>query len=261
MRSADTLPAASALQGTPVIKWPAEATESAAREPGCSHSEQLRLLYAGDDEDTRVRLVNTLGNLELVFARDAYDALCRINSCPFDLYIIENWLASWAGVSLCRDIRKDDPHVPVCLLTSTMSESMDRARRAGANVCLSKPLDERLLDEHVGTLLETAGRRNVSARDAGLTAARQEIQSRRLAVGEAVFSEQFAAGLKRVARRKAQEAFRQAGGTMISFQRSWEFVWRAAYMSRSLDGLELPECSIAPSTSVPLGQDQSGICA
>jgi len=186
----------------------------------------LRALCVGTDVGAQETLTHALTNLELVFAEDAYQALSRINAGPFKLYVIEYWLPNWSGLSLCREIRKEDPHVPICVVSASARSDIDaRARRAGANAFLAKPVDERLLDAYVGTLLETAGRRNMSARDAALRAMREEVARRRAALGEQVFSNEFESALKRVACRKAREACREAGGTIAAFERSCAFLW------------------------------------
>jgi len=116
--------------------------------------------------------------------------------------------------------------VPICVLSaSAQPQTEARARRAGANAFLIKPFDGRVLDAFVGTLLETAGRRNMSAQDAALRAMREEVARRRAALGERVFSNEFESALERVACRKAREAFREARGTMAAFERSCALLW------------------------------------
>jgi DNA-binding response OmpR family regulator len=150
-----------------------------------------------------------------------------MHASAFDLYIVEFWLADWAGVSLCRDIRKADPHVPICFCTAAAGPQDEaRARRAGASSYIRKPVDPRILCARAWTLLDSAADRSESARGAARAAVQQELKKRLAALGPTVFSDQFANTLERISRHKAKQAFLDAGGTLASFEWTWVELWQ-----------------------------------
>ena len=184
------------------------------------------VLCVNGDAETRRILGEALCAHELVLAPGAYDALRRINARASDLYVLEFWLPDWSGVSLCREIRKADPHVPV-FLTASSAQSQDegRARRAGASAYFPKPIDAQLLKEHATRSLDPATQRDKAAGEAAHAALEHELEKRFRVLGGALFNDRFDETLKRIARRKAQEAFLGAGGTLASFERRWDALW------------------------------------
>ena len=192
-----------------------------------SHSPEKRtVLCVNGDPDARRTLSEGLCTHELVLASGGYDALRQINARPFDLYLLEFWLPDWSGVSLCREIRKVDPHVPVFFSTSyAQAQDEARARRAGANAYFLKPVDPQLLKEHATRFLDLAIERDKAAHEAAHAALEHELAKRFAVLGSTLFSASFDATLKRIARRKAREAFLGSGGTLASFERRWDALW------------------------------------
>ena len=188
--------------------------------------EKRTVLCVNGDPDMRQTLGEALCAYELVLASGAYDALRQINARAFDLYLLEFWLPDWSGVSLCREIRKVDPHVPVFFSTSyAQSQDEARARRAGANAYFVKPVEPQLLKEHATRFLDLAPQRDKAAHEAARTALEHELEKRFSVLGSDLFNDRFDHTLKRIARRKAREAFLGAGGTLASFERGWDALW------------------------------------
>jgi len=191
------------------------------------------VLCVNSDSGTRTVFQDALPGYQLVFASGAYEALRSFNSPAFDLYVLEYWLPDWSGVSLCRHIRKVDPHVPVCFCTSTARpEDRQRAERAGANIYVVKPADPQLLNAEMCALMESRARRNEAACAAALAAIRQQFERRFAGLPDGTSCDQVENALKRSVRSQATDAFLAAGGTLAGFERVWELLcsdaWRAA---------------------------------
>ena len=203
-----------------------------SNEAGSQKLEKRTVLCVNGDPDTRQLLSEPLCVHELVLASGAYDALRRINVRAFDLYLLEFWLPDWSGISLCREIRKVDPHVPVFFSTSyAQSQDEARARRAGANAYFLKPVDPQLLKEHATRFLELATQRDKAAHEAARAALEQELEKRFSVLGSDLFNDRFDHTLKRIARGKAREAFLGSGGTLASFERRWDALWAQRSLS------------------------------
>ena len=88
-------------------------------------------------------------------APSAYEALKHHNATPFDLYLLDYWLQDFTGPRLCRDLRRDDPHVPIVLCSSTSGDGEQRRGiAAGATAYLCKPIEPTALTRNVRALLE-----------------------------------------------------------------------------------------------------------
>ena len=191
------------------------------------------VLCIGQDPATCEVMQHVLAGHDLVFASNANEALRRLNSRPFDLYVLEYWLPDWAGASLCRDIRKVDPHVPVCFCTTAARPGdRQRAERAGASAYVVKPVDQQLLEAELSMLMVSLAARNDSARQAARSTLRQELEKRFAAVDDAMHFQQFEAALKRTAHRAVRAAFLANRGTLAAFDAAWETLWREAWSTR-----------------------------
>ena len=190
------------------------------------------ILYVDSDDCVRDVVGNALPQYELVFAGSGYEALRHINSRAFDLYALDYWLPDWSGISLCRHIRKTDPHVPICFCSSAnRPEDQQRATRAGADAYILKPLDRELLNDQVSILTKARSRCNEgAARHAAFLALAQELERRFAALPPTTICDQLEKSLKRVARSKARSAFLLAGGTLAGFERIWNPLWANALM-------------------------------
>jgi len=192
-------------------------------------NQQTAVLCVDGEPPSRDVVRDALQDCELVVAPNGYEALRSINSHVFDLYILEYWLSDWSGVSLCRDIRKADPHVPICFCTAAdQPDDRRRAERAGASAYLVKPLSPQVLYAETSTLLALSGRRIERARAAAALVIQQELERRLAALPYGPFSEQVEKALKRSVRMKARDAFLSAGGTVAGFERLWEALWIAS---------------------------------
>ena len=192
--------------------------------------QQQRVLCVEGNSEAASALRQVLGGYELVFASSAYEALRRLNSRAFDLYVLEYWLNDWSGVSLCRDIRKVDSHVPVCFCTAAAQpEHRQRAKRAGASAYFLKRANPERLNAEISMLMQSSARRNEESLRAALVAVEQELKRRFAALPDGASSDEVEKALKRNARTKARNVFLEAGGTLAAFERGWEPLWSDAW--------------------------------
>jgi len=116
-----------------------------------------RVLCAEDDQETSSMLSNLLGliNLEVVTAMTFAEARDKIESEPFDLYLLDNWLpGGGSGVELCKIIRETEKDAPVLFYSGAAYHSdREEAIKAGAQAYLIKPSDIGMLVETVKRLL------------------------------------------------------------------------------------------------------------
>jgi DNA-binding response OmpR family regulator len=115
-----------------------------------------RVLCVEDDEDTCKMLSSLLGliNCETSTAATAAEALDKIATEHFDLYLLDNWLPGGSGVKLCLKIRETDTSTPIIFYSGAAHESeREEALAAGAQAYLVKPLDVSLIVETVKKLL------------------------------------------------------------------------------------------------------------
>jgi CheY-like chemotaxis protein len=193
-----------------------------------------RALCVDPDEETQFALRQALAGYEVVCASGAYEAIRSITVQPFDLYFTEYWLPDWTGVALCRDIRKSDPHVPICFCTAAdRPEAQQRAQRAGATAFFLKPPQMEHISGEVAALLQLRGFRNKFARTAALEAAAGEISRRAETLKGKRLTNSIEQTLERVCRRRASEAFLRAGGTLGAFERTWNDLWSLTFPAAS----------------------------
>jgi CheY-like chemotaxis protein len=115
-----------------------------------------RVLCVEDDEDTCKMLSGLLGliNCETSSAATAAEALDKIATERFDLYLLDNWLPGGSGVELCRKIRETGTSTPIIFYSGAALDSeREEALAAGAQAYLVKPLDVSLIVETVKKLL------------------------------------------------------------------------------------------------------------
>ncbi|MBD0373875.1 MAG: response regulator [Pyrinomonadaceae bacterium] len=113
-----------------------------------------RILCAEDDNDTcsMIKSLLDLIGCEVVTVGNYAEALDRINSDRFDLYLLDNWLPGGSGVQLCEKIRARDPEKPILFYSgAAYPADKQEAMEAGANDYLIKPGE-------VGSLVETIKR-------------------------------------------------------------------------------------------------------
>ncbi len=181
-------------------------------------------------------LKQALAGFRVVMAPNGLEAVRIKNQAVFDAYIIDYWLPDWAGVALCRDIRKTDPHVPIVVYTSASSEYAQRAFRAGAMAYLNAPTDAVAFRERLGALIRISDIHDLRARVEMERVILEELQRRAMVAKERTEAAMVQAegAIERAARGKAEKAFLAAGGTLGGFERSWPHQFAAARERDSL---------------------------
>lgn len=113
-----------------------------------------------DDNPENLKLIlmllATCGH-ELVTATDAIQALAVIERQRPDLILLDLQLPGMDGLELTRRLRANEQtrSIPIVAVTAyAMKGDEDKARDAGCNNYLVKPIDKRLLREVVKSYLE-----------------------------------------------------------------------------------------------------------
>jgi two-component system response regulator MprA len=91
---------------------------------------------------------------QVSFARDGCEALELVRAVVPDIVITEILVPRLDGLSVCRRIKNDPDLAHIAVLVFSILAASDRAREAGADAFLMKPLEERRLLETVQSLLE-----------------------------------------------------------------------------------------------------------
>jgi DNA-binding response OmpR family regulator len=189
------------------------------------------VLCVGNEQEDRGLLDVVLGDHELTFAKNAYEALRQFNTRSFDAYVLDYWLPDWNGPSLCRELRKIDAHGPVVFCsTAAADQHRVRAMRAGATAYLVKPIEPNELRGKLRALLSLADLESLRARVEEEHAIADEIARRMKEVQDSVERARLLSNqaLERVARIKAYQAFVERHGTRAHFERWWPQVFDTA---------------------------------
>jgi DNA-binding response OmpR family regulator len=189
------------------------------------------ILCIEDDAESRNILQAILADHRLVFAGNAFQALSHVNSEFFHGYVLDYWLPDWSGPSLCRELRKIDPHAPIVFCTAAARDAdRNRALRAGANAYLCKPIEPQVLRSKLRAFLTLAEMESLRAKVEEERAVQNELQ-RRLNHAQArieVAKELVASSIERTAKAKAYKAFIEARGTRAHFENWWPNVYQSA---------------------------------
>lgn len=111
----------------------------------------LQLLLVEDKPATRATLLALLEQtaFRVTCANDGLDGLSHAKQGNFDVIIVDHKMPLMDGLTLCRNLRDLSAYrqTPLILLTTQeLSQIEPLARKAGADLCLAKPVDgERLL--------------------------------------------------------------------------------------------------------------------
>lgn len=189
------------------------------------------ILCVDPDPQAQQRVKAVLSGHETVFAANGYDAIRNLNSRPFDLYLLEYWLPDWNGVPFCRQIRRQDPWVPVIFHTErTSNENRARALRAGASAYIEKSADTLALRVQMTELLARRNTDSLKAKVEAERAVHAEFQRQAGLLAERLDSvrKTASAAMERSARAKALLRFVEAGGTRANFERWWPGVFDSA---------------------------------
>jgi CheY-like chemotaxis protein len=93
------------------------------------------------------------------FARDGEDALEQIRQIVPEILITEILVPKLDGLALCRRLKRDPLTREIAVLIFSILAAAGRAREAGADAFLLKPLAENVLVETVRQLLEARSAR------------------------------------------------------------------------------------------------------
>ena len=120
------------------------------------NSSKGRILCTEDDPDTRELLILTLNfaGYEVICTDDPHQALELIKAEKFDLCLMDNWIPGISGDDLCKKIREVDSKTPILFYSgAAYQEDKDRARAAGAQGYLVKPVIESALVAEVARII------------------------------------------------------------------------------------------------------------
>jgi len=150
------------------------------------HRRTPRILVADPDSDTRLLyrdLLRSAGS-DVVDAADGRDAMVKALSVRPTLIITELRLPLFDGFALCDVLRRDSltKAVPIVVVTAESRPSeVDRARAAGADVVLIKPVTHDALLREVERLLEQPTPRRGSPEPSTQSASRRTLLKNRFA--------------------------------------------------------------------------------
>jgi len=189
-----------------------------------SNREKKRILLVEDHEDAREILMYSLEEYTLICARGFDEGRRLARQGYFDLYILDNWLPDGNGVELCCLIREFDPHTPILFYSACVyPRDLQAAFIAGAQKYITKPVRFDELKQAVVQLISAARRTAFEARQAELTAIKEELdtQWRESVKLMEKAKQKFLRAEEKALRVKAQIAFLAAGGTRGDFAREW----------------------------------------
>ena len=118
----------------------------------------MRNVLVVDDSPVDRRLVAGLlesdPTLRIVVAEDGREAMERLRESPIDLVVTDMQMPELDGLGLVRQIRVDQPHVPVILITAHGSERLAlEALQQGAASYVPKSQLAEMLEESVAQVL------------------------------------------------------------------------------------------------------------
>jgi DNA-binding response OmpR family regulator len=177
----------------------------------------------------RAALKVGLAGYRVTAVETGLDAVRAFNAGSFDAYVLDYWLADWSGLSLCRQIRKGDPHAPIVFFSAAEGDDqIKRAMRAGASVYLFASAGGNALADALRKSLLRAQVQNLQARVEEERVIQEELQRRAAMVIEASALARIRAAeaIERAARTRAHKAFMTAGGTLAGFEKLWPDVYK-----------------------------------
>ncbi|HEY0858840.1 MAG TPA: response regulator [Albitalea sp.] len=122
---------------------------------------QPHLLVVDDDTEIRELLARflTKHGFRVTTAGDGKQMRKALADWRIDLVVLDLMLPGEDGLTLCRELRSNDPHLPVIMLTA-MGEEIDRivGLELGADDYLPKPFSSRELLARIKSILRRARR-------------------------------------------------------------------------------------------------------
>lgn len=130
-----------------------------------------RILHVDDDANTASMLCGLLSliNCHVTTAATFADALDKIRTEHFDLYLFDTWLPGGSGVELCRQIRTSNSRTSIVFYSAAAFDSdRQEALEAGAQAYLVKPTDvDKLMDTINRFLISSARAASGDAEERG----------------------------------------------------------------------------------------------
>lgn len=120
----------------------------------------LKLLLVEDKPATRESLLAILAETPFVVtcASDGLDGLNQAKASSFDVVLADHKMPLLDGLNLIRNLRtlSGYAHKPLLLMTTQdVQQIEEQARRAGADLCLAKPIERERLLELLADLWQT----------------------------------------------------------------------------------------------------------
>jgi len=119
-----------------------------------------KVLIVDDEEAIRVAIQDALGDfpekLDVFTASDGFEAGTIMEQMRPDIVILDLVMPGMDGFKVCQSIKRSPAlgHVKIMVLTGFGSErNVGRATDLGADVCLSKPIDRKVLFDNIQKLL------------------------------------------------------------------------------------------------------------
>lgn len=115
----------------------------------------LKILVVEDDQFLREAITESLDRLgaKVITAGDGKEAFALLSENTVDLVISDVQMPVMNGLDLLRNIRKDNPRVPVVLLaTGEAQVNEEQAIKEGAAGLLYKPFSLKALKERILTI-------------------------------------------------------------------------------------------------------------
>jgi CheY-like chemotaxis protein len=128
--------------------------------PGAGRATAPKVLIV-DDSPADVKLASKalqLMDCDLEVARDGFSAGAALGSFQPDLVTLDLRMPGLSGFEVIKLMRGTPAYkgIKILVVSSMPTEELERAREAGADDVLQKPVDYKTLQEKVTTLLGTA---------------------------------------------------------------------------------------------------------
>ena len=123
-----------------------------------------RLLIVDDDLITLRALERRLkpyrARVQVALTQNGIDALVMVGSFKPDLIVLDVYMPELDGIEVCRRLKlmPETRHIGVIVNSAHLTKSVeDNALAAGALTCVPKPMDLKVLLEHLGLLQQPLG--------------------------------------------------------------------------------------------------------